>query len=59
MATRVSFQFMLSMKPRDSASSTRMRKMEVICSDTKRFMVSISEVQRWMMSPVRCLACQA
>ena len=59
MAMTVSFQFMESMKLSDSTSSTRIRKMEVICSDTKRFMVSISEVQRWMMSPVRCLACQA
>ena len=37
---------------------TRMRNTFVSCSDTKRFIVSISEVQRWMISPVRFFICQ-
>ena len=59
MAMMVSFQFMPSMNVRLNASSTTMRKMLVICSDTKLLRVSMSLVQRWMISPVRCWLCQA
>ena len=59
IAMIVSFQFMPSMNERLSASSTTMRKMLVICSDTKLLSVSMSLVQRWMISPVRCWLCHA
>ena len=59
MAMSVSFTFIESMNPIESTSSTTMRKMLVICSEMKPLSVSMSEVQRWMISPVRFLACQA
>ena len=46
------------MKTSERISSTTMRKIEVICSEMKPLSVSMSEVQRWMMSPVWCFVCQ-
>ena len=57
-AMRVSMGCMVSMKVMDSTSSTRIRKMEVSCSDRKFLVVSMSEVHRWMISPVRLAMCQ-
>ena len=59
MAISVRRGFMPSMKATDSASRITMRIRFVICSARKFFSVSMSEVQRWMMSPVRFFICQA
>ena len=48
-----------SMKLRESSSRITIRIRLVICSARKFFSVSISEVQRWMISPVLLCMCQA
>ena len=50
---KVSRGCMESIKVMDSARSREMRKIAVSCSERKFLVVSMSEVQRWMMSPVR------
>ena len=57
-AISVSGTSMENMNTRLRISMTRMRNTFVSCSETKFFIVSISEVQRWMMSPVRFFMCQ-
>ena len=47
-----------SMNMRLRTSMTKMRNTFVSCSETKFFIVSMSEVQRWMISPVRFFMCQ-
>ena len=55
---RVRGTFMLSMNVMDSATRIRMRNSWVICPATKLRVVSMSDVQRWMMSPVWFFMCQ-
>ena len=58
-AMMVSRTFMPSMNMTAITSRIIMRSIEVICSEMKFFIVSMSEVQRWMMSPVRFFMCHA
>ena len=57
-AMRVSVPCMDTMKEMDKISRSTIRNTEVSCSDRKFFVVSMSEVQRWMISPVRFFICQ-
>ena len=57
-AMRVSFPCMAVIKDMESTSRIRMRNTLVSCSDRKFLVVSMSEVQRWMISPVRFFICQ-
>ena len=57
-AMRVRLTCMDTMKEMDKISRITMRNTEVSCSERKFFVVSMSEVQRWMISPVRFFMCQ-
>ena len=59
IAIRVRRGSIPSMKLRESSSRITTRMRFVICSARKFFRVSMSEVQRWMMSPVLLCMCQA
>ena len=59
MAISVRCRSIPSMKLRESSSRITIRIRFVICSARKFFSVSMSEVQRWMMSPVLLCMCQA
>ena len=47
-----------SIKDKDSTIIITIRKTAVSCSDTKFLIISTSEVQRWMISPVWFFMCQ-
>ena len=58
-AIRVSRGCIDSIKVMDSAKSSTIRNTDVSCSDKKFLVVSMSEVHRWMISPVLFFICQA
>ena len=57
MAISVRSGFMANMNTRLMISIITILKMPVICSDIKLRMVSMSLVQRWIMSPVLFFIC--
>ena len=57
-AIRVRSPCIEDIKEMDRISKSTMRNTLVSCSDRKFFVVSMSDVQRWMMSPVRFFICQ-
>ena len=58
-AARVSRGWIDAMKYRDIKTRMKTLSSEVSCSDTNILIVSTSEVQRWMVSPVLFSPCQA
>ena len=58
-AARVSRGWIVAIKYRDIKTRIKTLSSEVSCSETNILIVSTSDVQRWIVSPVLFSPCQA